>query len=429
MGAEGAGLSIPPGAWPEGAGPASVTLVENPPPAPAGLVSAGSAVYFGPTGIRFSSPVTLALPFRPPPADTQAALAAGSMEYKIFKIVDGQFVEHVVDGQAPAPQIATTASGAQVITVPTLTFSAYQTLIVPAGVVGTTTPPPPPSTNTTPAPPSPPPTTTPLRAETLPVQVKTTPAPSGAKLNMVLIAGVVIGGVVLLCTLATAVYVYWVRRERGPGAKAKQLREALLVPGGAEVTPSDYSDTTPSQDTTPPSTESIKLTKAQIKALRPPLLEPSALVVQGDLIMGDGSNPPSYAPSEIDREEVEERILAGGGQVNYDRPHLDDTHVTVQADLMMIDVDDLHRPFGSSPAPSYTPSMGNDDFDDDDERAPGHVSFSLPQDEETFRPFAVAAARPNIQGAALGGQDDLMGQDLASRPRLSLDVQGQDDII
>ena len=73
--------------------------------------------------------------------------------------------------------------------------------------------------------------------------------------------------------------------------------------------------------------------------------------------------------------------------------------------------------------------MGNDDFDDDDERAPGHVSFSLPQDEETFRPFAVAAARPNIQGAALGGQDDLMGQDLASRPRLSLDVQGQDDII
>ena len=44
-------------------------------------------------------------------------------------------------------------------------------------------------------------------------------------------------GGVLLCTLATAVYVYWVRRQRGPGAKAKQLRESLLVPGGAEVTP------------------------------------------------------------------------------------------------------------------------------------------------------------------------------------------------
>jgi len=93
--------------------------------------------------------------------------------------------------------------------------------------------------------------------------------------------------------------------------------------------------------------------------------------------MADGSNPPSYAASEIDREEVEERILAGGGAL-YPRPEMDSRpmlnadYVTIQADLMMAD------PF-DSPGPSeYAPSLPPSDIDfDDDERAPAQVSFEF----------------------------------------------------
>jgi len=245
--------------------------------------------------------------------------------------------------------------------------------------------------------------------------------------------------------------------------------------GGAVISASD-SSATPSTDTTPPGTSSMQLTKAQQKALRPKAVEAStSLAVQADLIMGDGSNPPSYEPSEIDREEVEERILAGGGTL-YPRPELESDFVTVQADLMLVD------PF-ESPAPSYAPSMA-DDVDYDDERGPGQVSFSFDDGVErgdfkkttaangngtmklftgsindpaktsvsnvsfaparpnlgvppptissslarpTLSPQAPVPSRPNIN-TSVQEQEDLMGQDLAHRPRLE-SAGAQDDII
>ena len=293
------------------------------------------------------------------------------MEYKVFKLVDGQYVEHLVNGEPPRPVLARNADGVESVSVLTLSFSAYQTLIVPVAGAGVqqTTPAPPPM-NTTAAPKPPPVTAAPLRAETLPARPTPPPTPPSRKIDLALVVGVALGGVVLLSCCALAVHMYRARsqeRRRPLGSKASQLRGTLtesLLSGGAVIETSDSSEPTHSQDTTPPSSDRMKLTKAQMAALRPPPLEPSALVIQGDLIMGDGSNPPSNAPSDIDREEVEERILAGGGTLF--RPVLDSDHVTLQADLMMLDTSE-------SPAPSYTPSM-DDLFDDEDVRAPGQVT-------------------------------------------------------
>jgi len=434
---EGAAMDIPAGVWPADAGVASVSIISNPPAPPKGAASVGSAVFFGPSGTVFPEPgIKMALPFDDSAvsAETMAALGDGSMEFKVHKLVNGVFVPHPF----PPVMVVDPLTGIKTMSVKTLGFSVYMTLIVP---VQRTTP----ATvhNTTAAPRQTPRPVPSMRPETNPA--RPTPAPiEDAKPDIVAIVGASIGGVIAICFLGTAVYVYRERYldQRRPGSKSKQLRGTItesLLSGGAVVSASD-SSATQSHDTTPPGTGRMTLTKAQQKDLRPPALEEStSLVLQSDLIMADGSNPPSYAPSEIDREEVEERILAGGGNL-YPRPQLDSELVTVQADLMLIDTFD-------SPAPSYAPSMA-DDFDDDDERAPGQVSFRFssstggekpparsklePAPSISFapeRPSLNGPSRPNINVSSVQDQDDLMGQDLAARPRMSMDVGGHDDII
>jgi len=434
---EGAAMDIPPDVWPADAGVASVSIISNPPAPPKGAASVGSAVFFGPSGTVFPEPgVKMALPFDDSAvsADTNAALEDGSMEFKVHKLVNGVFVPHPF----PPVIVVDPLTGIKTMSVKTLGFSVYMTLIVP---VQRTTP----ATvhNITAAPRQTPRPAPLLRPETNPA--RPTPAPiEDAKPDIVAIVGASIGGVIAICFLGTAVYVYRERYldQRRTGSKSKQLRGTItesLLSGGAVVSASD-SSATQSHDTTPPGTGRMMLTKAQQKDLRPPAFEVStSLVLQSDLIMADGSNPPSYAPSEIDREEVEERILEGGGNV-YPRPQLDSEFVTVQADLMLIDTFD-------SPAPSYAPSMA-DDFDDDDERAPGQISFRFspstggeklparpnlePAPSISFapeRPSLNGPSRPNINVSSVQDQDDLMGQDLAARPRMSMDVGGQDDII
>jgi len=439
---EGASMDIPAGVWPADAGPASVSIISNPPAPPAGAASVGSAVFFGPTGTVFPEPgITMALPFDDSavPESTKAALADGSMEFKVHKLVNGVFVPHPF----PPVMIVDPLTGIKTMSVKTLGFSAYMTLVVPAGMTTPVR-----VENVTAAPrPTPKPVPS-LRPETMPA--RPTPAPTeSAKPNIAAVVGASIGGVIALCFLGTAIYVYRERylHQRCLGSKSKQLRGTItesLLGGGVVISASD-SSATQSHDTTPPDTGRMTLTKTQQKSLRPKASEVmTSLVVQGDLIMADGSNPPSYAPSEIDREEVEERILAGGGNL-YPRPDLDAAYVTVQADLMMMD------PF-DSPAPSYAPSM-NDDFDDD-EYEPGQLSFRFvpsageektqaptfaparPNLESTpsitfapERPSFNGPSRPNISIGSVEDQDDLMGHDRAARPRMSLDVGGQDDII
>jgi len=476
---EGAGMDIPPGVWPQDAGPASVSVITDPPSAPAGAATVGSAVFFGPSGIVFPEPgIKLALPFDDSalPADAQGALADGSMEFKVHKLVNGEFVPHPF----PPVMVVDPVTGVKTMSVKTLGFSAYMTLVVP---VARTTPVRVPNVTAQIVPPAP--TPPPLRPEA--PLVRPTPAPPpDPKTNIAAIVGGSIGGMILLCFLGTGIYVFRARYLAQPsGSKSKQLKgtltESLL--GGHVVTASD-SSATPSTDTTPPGSR-MQLTKAQQKALRPKMSEVStSLVVQGDLIMADGSNPPSYAPSEIDRDEVEERILAGGGSLyplpaENSRPVLDSDFVTIQADLMMAD------PF-DSPGPSeYAPSLPGDievDFDDD-ERTPGQVSFNFARsaanstgpsaynsDDDGHRsarsktpasvaqsraastassfapqrpvleptpsaPFAPerpnlnGPSRPNINGGAVMDQEDIMGQELGHRPRMSLDVGNQEDII
>ena len=55
------------------------------------------------------------------------------------------------------------------------------------------------------------------------------------------------------------------------------------------------------------------------------------------------------------------------------------------------------------------------------------VSISFAPDRPNMK--ALSASRPNINAGSVQNQDDLMGQDLESRPRMSLDVRAQDDII
>jgi hypothetical protein len=514
---EGAGMDIPPGVWPLNAGPASVSVLANPPPPPQEAKAVGAAVFFGPSGTVFPEPgIKLALPFDDSAVsdDVKNALGDGSMEFKVHKLVDGVFVPHPF----PPVLVVDPVTGIKTMTVKTLGFSAYMTLIVPAA---RTTPVIVPNVTAqiVPRAPTPPP----LRPAVAPVIPTPAPGPKPQS-NIPAIVGGSIGGVIFLCCLGTGIYVFRARQgAQLQGSKSKQYRgkltESLL--GGHVVTASD-SSATPSTDTTPPGS-TMRLTKAQQKILRPRISEiSSSLAVQGDLVMADGSNPPSYAASEIDREEVEERILAGGGAL-YPRPEMDSRpmlnadYVTIQADLMMAD------PF-DSPGPSeYAPSLPPSDIDfDDDERAPAQVSFefakslrskmdgkgarsngsggystgpsaynsdddgppsarsrksvsiapqrpvlspttsaptrlsnapssassatwtrpggafspqrpvleptpSAPMEPE--RPNLNGPSRPNINAGAVVEQEAIMGRDLGHRPRMSLDVAGQDDII
>jgi hypothetical protein len=329
-------------------------------------------VFFGPSGTVFPEPgIKLALPFDDSAVSTDVknALGDGSMEFKVHKLVDGVFVPHPF----PPVLVVDPVTGIKTMTVKTLGFSAYMTLIVPAA---RTTPVSVPNVTAqiVPRAPTPPP----LRPAVAPVIPTPAPGPKPQS-NIPAIVGGSIGGVIFLCCLGTGIYVFRARQgAQLQGSKSKQYRgkltESLL--GGHVVTASD-SSATPSTDTTPPGS-TMWLTKAQQKALRPRTSEvASSLAVQGDLVMADGSNPPSYAASEIDREEVEERILAGGGAL-YPRPEMDSRpmlnadYVTIPADLMMAD------PF-DSPGPSeYAPSLPPSDIDfDDDERAPAQVSFEF----------------------------------------------------
>jgi hypothetical protein len=48
---------------------------------------------------------------------------------------------------------------------------------------------------------------------------------------------------------------------------------------------------------------------------------------------------------------------------------------------------------------------------------------------EPERPNLNGPSRPNINAGAVVEQEAIMGRDLGHRPRMSLDVAGQDDII
>jgi hypothetical protein len=444
---EGAGLDIPRLVWPENAGPASVSIVKNVPPPPGGGVAAGAAVFFSPSGIVFPEPgVTLKLPFDDSAVsqDTKAGLADGSMQTKVFRIVNGVLTTHPF----PPEFVVDPLTGLKSMSVKSLGFSAYMVVIVPVETATTA----PPSSSTT-APPSTPPPVPQLRPETL--TIGPTPAPvQESTISIALIVGVAIGGFIFLSLSCAGVYLYRSQDQRRGGSKSKQLQGTLtesLLSGGAVVSASD-SSATQSEDATPPG--SMQLTKIQQTYLRPKAFEimPS-LVVQGELVMADGSYPPSYAASEIDRDDIEASFFEGSHSVypKTNRPVLETDFVTVQADLVLINKNDDVDPL-DSPAPSYTPSMADDDTDEDEFGSPGKVSARLaetlksnlaapprphlgaPPVSISFAPdrpnmTALSASRPNINAGSVQNQDDLMGQDFESRPRMSLDVRAQDDII
>ena len=124
----GAGMQIPPGVWPQGVGPATVSVYTGSVNVQPGKSLLSDPIFFGPSGITFPEPGVL-MSFQ---ADPALLVMPPGMQMLAFKIVDDELVEHAF---APNVDLSTGK-----ISVKTLGFSAYVIAAVPIRVPMTSTP-------------------------------------------------------------------------------------------------------------------------------------------------------------------------------------------------------------------------------------------------------------------------------------------------
>jgi hypothetical protein len=293
--ASGSGITVPAGVWPPSAGPATITMVEEPPePAKDGSKPAGPAVFFGPTGTVFPEPgVQLALPFE--------SSGSPDVELRVFKLVQGEWKLH------PFKPAVDPATGE--LSCKTLSFSQYAVFEVAVVVQANTTTTAAPVVTTTPEPIQAPP------EGTLPAPViGTTPyvEPFTIAASTGIIAGALVGVTLVLC----CVVVVFVRRrsahQRLAALKYKVQDTSKIENLLTQKAPKAPSRVGSISDRASQLLASVRARQSGLRNLQPQFyeVEPS-LLIQSDLVMADGSAPPSYANSEIAREDAEEMILMG----------------------------------------------------------------------------------------------------------------------
>jgi len=297
----GAGLQVPPGVWPEGAGPASVSVYTEFVEVPAQIQLLCDPIFFGPTGTSFSEPVTMVFAADP----NSLAQLPSDMRMLTYKIVDGQLVEH-----AFAPQVDMQTG---LIMCSTMSFSAYVVAAVPIVVETQTTPAP----DTTLAIAAPAPTPAPVKVPPI-VEVEM----EDGGIDVMLTAIIASAGAAICICLGVLVYV---RRSAAP-SKGKFT----------EVTISEYSGAqslfrrSSVDESALSNIAGRKISMQAVDSSRVQESHPggdflSKFQVSGDMVHADGrpGGPATGDSSDLtgqDSSEIEERLFEADMDMEEEEP-------------------------------------------------------------------------------------------------------------